>query len=198
MPKVYVKAEQATKRILFSSTDTATAGYTKIGSFDHPDATYPDSYVIFHGIRGLMYFRDGADITKTAFFPKSLTNFNEWKIINADPSVVPVVTLSFDVHEYAADTETTGAALELGDELATYTGTRYLRVVPRPTGSVGEITVTVTGDEAEHFHAELDASKGFGVIAYSRDEDTPLAAKVTLTIRQGSGQFYTTMITADL
>lgn len=198
MPKVYIKAEQASKRILFSSTDTATAGYTKIGSFDHPDATYPDSYVIFHGIRGLMYFRDGADITKEAFFPKSLTNFNEWTIINADPSAVPVVTLSFDVHEYAADTEYTGAAIELGSELATYDHLRYLRVVPRPTGSVGEITVTVTGDDAEHFHVELDTSKGFGVIAYSRDSDIPFTSEATLTIRQGSGQFYLKLITAEL
>lgn len=35
--------------------DTMPVGSVAIGTFEHPDPVYPESMVIFHGVRDLLY-----------------------------------------------------------------------------------------------------------------------------------------------
>lgn len=50
------------------------AGSVNIGSFEHPDETYPDSYVLYHGVRDLLYKRSEANPANAAMFPKNITD----------------------------------------------------------------------------------------------------------------------------
>lgn len=80
MPTVYVSYNQTEKKVLTKLTNTATSGYAAIGSFEHPDATYPDSYVIFHGVQELLYHRSAADASKEGFWPDNITDLQNVEI----------------------------------------------------------------------------------------------------------------------
>lgn len=49
-------------------------GSVAVGTFEHPDPVYPDSVVIYHGVRDLLYRRSDADPSQTAMFPNNITD----------------------------------------------------------------------------------------------------------------------------
>ena len=49
-------------------------GSVEVGTFVHPDATYPDSLVIFHGVRDLLYKRSAKDPSKAGFWPNNIVD----------------------------------------------------------------------------------------------------------------------------
>lgn len=60
-----------------------------IGTFEHPDTVYPDSVVIFHGVRDLLYKRkpDGT----VGFWPDNITDLQNISIVQDD--VIELVSL---------------------------------------------------------------------------------------------------------
>ena len=79
--KVVYKASTKEARVLDSGAATPS-GFTAVGTFVHPDATYPDSVVIYHGVRDLLYKRSAANPANTAMFPDNITNMQEISITN--------------------------------------------------------------------------------------------------------------------
>ncbi|MFV0357794.1 MAG: Ig-like domain-containing protein [Bacteroides thetaiotaomicron] len=51
-------------------------GTVNVGTFSHPDAVYPDSVTIFHGVRDLLYKRSAANPANTAMFPENITDMH--------------------------------------------------------------------------------------------------------------------------
>lgn len=62
------------------------SGTVNVGEFDHPDLTYPDSLVIFHGVRDLLYRRSHTNPANIAMFPKNITDMARVKI-DAEPMI---------------------------------------------------------------------------------------------------------------
>lgn len=182
MPTVYVSAQQSTKKINYSTSPSMEDGFVAIGSFVHPDATYPDSYVIWHGIRKIAYFRNGGNVAQTAFFPDNLTNLNDWDIYEVVTGSDPV-PVGFDVYRYSPDTEEISTLYQEGDNLDVYEDVRYLRVVPKPTGSTGTITLAIEGEAAASYDIKLEPTLGYGVISYKwGTEPSPGVYDAELTI----------------
>lgn len=92
MPTIYVSYNPSTRvaRVAEVNTDIPD-GFTAIGSFVHPDATYPDSYVIWHGVREILYHRSAKDVTQTAMFPNNITDMDKIKIDSQLPKPVVAV-----------------------------------------------------------------------------------------------------------
>ena len=69
--------------------DTIPEGSVAIGTFEHPDPVYPDSVVIFHGVRDLLYKRkpDGT----VGFWPDNITDLQNISIVQDD--VIELVSL---------------------------------------------------------------------------------------------------------
>ena len=84
--KVVYKASTKEARVLDSGAATP-GGFTAVGTFAHPDATYPDSVVIYHGVRDLLYKRSAANPANTAMFPDNITNMQEISITNLASTV---------------------------------------------------------------------------------------------------------------
>lgn len=73
-----------------SEGTSLASGFTSIGSFQHPDATYPDSYVIYHGVRELLYHvTPGNPPVKGAKFPNNVTDMASVSIVTV---AVPALT----------------------------------------------------------------------------------------------------------
>ena len=71
-----------TKEVIAADTAyVAIEGEVDIGTFDHPDLTYPDSVVIYHAIRDLLYKRSAADPTQMAMYPNNICNMQEITIL---------------------------------------------------------------------------------------------------------------------
>lgn len=75
MVTLNVSYNPTTKVANVSEGTSVATGFTSIGSFQHPDATYPDSYVIYHGVRELLYHTTPANPpAKGAKFPNNITD----------------------------------------------------------------------------------------------------------------------------
>ena len=59
---------------VLDASSSIPSGSVSVGTFDHPDETYPDSYVIYHGVRELLYKRSEVDPTQPGFWPENITN----------------------------------------------------------------------------------------------------------------------------
>lgn len=141
--------------------DALPDGSTNIGTFVHPDATYPDSYVIFHGVRDLLYKRSAADVTKTAMFPNNITDLDRVSIESVLVPPVKVTEIYFyenSVEVEEADTVTLSVGFnpttatnrsltfESSDELvATVSSAGVVTGV-----AVGTATITATSDDGNH------------------------------------------------
>ncbi|UCR75541.1 Ig domain containing protein [Alcaligenes phage vB_Af_QDWS595] len=89
MPIIKASYDPTTRTVAVQETGQATpSGYKDIGTFHHPDENYPDSYVIFHGVRDLLY------LTKTdgtaGFFPDNITDMQSIIIDSKLPPVIPL------------------------------------------------------------------------------------------------------------
>lgn len=81
MPTLKVVYKVATKEAQVLDAATAVpGGFVDVGTFVHPDATYPDSVVIYHGVRDLLYKRSAADPAQPAMFPDNINNMQEISI----------------------------------------------------------------------------------------------------------------------
>lgn len=78
MPTLKVVYRLSTKEAQVLDAATATpGGFVDVGTFVHPDATYPDSKVIYHGVRDLLYLRSAANPANPAMFPDNINNMQE-------------------------------------------------------------------------------------------------------------------------
>lgn len=63
----------------------------EVGTFVHPDATYPDSLVIYHGVRDLLYKRSAKDPTKAGFWPNNIVDMQS---VTIDMKATPRLTVA--------------------------------------------------------------------------------------------------------
>lgn len=66
-------------------------GSVEVGTFVHPDATYPDSLVIFHGVRDLLYKRSAKDPSKASFWPNNIVDMQS---VTIDMKATPRLTVA--------------------------------------------------------------------------------------------------------
>lgn len=66
-------------------------GSVEVGTFVHPDATYPDSLVIFHGVRDLLYKRSAKDPSEEGFWPNNIVDMQS---ISIDMQATPRLTIA--------------------------------------------------------------------------------------------------------
>lgn len=74
--------------------DAVPAGSVPVGTFSHPDPVYPESVVMYHGVRELLGKRSHANPANPALYPNNITNMRDIKIIYdgvIEPSGVTVV-----------------------------------------------------------------------------------------------------------
>lgn len=75
MVTLNVSYNPSTKKVNAKTSTDLDSGFTSIGTFEHPDATYPDSYVIYHGVRDLLYHTSTTNPPTTgAKFPNNITD----------------------------------------------------------------------------------------------------------------------------
>lgn len=65
-------------------------GSVEVGTFVHPDATYPDSLVIFHGVRDLLYKRSAKNPAEEGFWPNNIVDMQS---ISIDMKATPRLTI---------------------------------------------------------------------------------------------------------
>ena len=146
MPTIDVAYNHTTKTVtVLDDGASLPAGSTAIGSFDHPDETYPDSVVIFHGVRDLLYKRKPTG--EEGFWPDNITDMESGTIVNS--LTVPVELTGISA------TPTTLSIVEGEDDEFTVAFTpsnatnKTLTVVSSnegtATASLEGTTVTVTG-----------------------------------------------------
>lgn len=66
-------------------------GSVEVGTFVHPDATYPDSLVIFHGVRDLLYKRSAKNPAEEGFWPNNIVDMQS---ISIDMKATPRLTIA--------------------------------------------------------------------------------------------------------
>lgn len=94
MPTLYVSYNPTTKVAAVKAAAAVDTGFTAIGSFVHPDVNYPDSAVIFHGVRDLLYKTSAKDPSKKAMFPENITNMDKIKIQSSVSVPVAYLTIN--------------------------------------------------------------------------------------------------------
>lgn len=108
---------------VLNTADDIPAGSINIGTFNHPDLVYPDSVVIYHGVRDLLYKRSAKDPSELAMYPYNICNMQEITILPL-PEVVPLVPhfviqppASIDLSEAAGEITVTFADFPEGATL---------------------------------------------------------------------------------
>ena len=141
MPTLNVLYNPQTRVATVQTGTAAVAGSTNIGTFTHPDATYPDSSVIYQGVRDLLYKRSASDITKTASFPNNITDMALVSIKFTGSIPVTRIVLNVDaVNLNVGKTEAVRA--DVYPEVATN------KVVAWTIGDATVATATANGDNA--------------------------------------------------
>ncbi len=80
---------------VLDASGSVPSGSVSIGTFDHPDATYPDSLVIYHGVRDLLYKRKKDDPGVAGFWPDNYTDMQSVTITNsATPRMIVATPLA--------------------------------------------------------------------------------------------------------
>ena len=101
---------------VLNTADDIPAGSVNIGTFNHPDLVYPDSVVIYHGVRDLLYKRSAENPSELAMYPHNICNMQEITILPVSEYVPPYFVLQppaiIDKSESPADpiVEATGFA----------------------------------------------------------------------------------------
>lgn len=90
---------------------SVTAGFTKVGTFDHPDATYPDSTVIYHGVRDILYKTKLAKPpVLNVKYPNGIYDMQRIKIVTKDAAIAQPMYFSVEPQS--------NLAIALGSNLA--------------------------------------------------------------------------------
>ena len=124
-------------------------GSTNIGTFVHPDPIYPESTVVYHAVRDLLYKRKDSNPAQTAMFPNNITDMAKVKIVMAEVTGVTLTPPTVSVEEGAttqltatvapADAVIPGVTYESSDEaIATVNASGLVTGVAE-----GEATITV-------------------------------------------------------
>lgn len=91
MPTLKVGFNKTTNvATVLDARDSIPGGSVEVGTFVHPDATYPDSLVIFHGVRDLLYKRSAKDPSKEGFWPNNIVDMQS---ISIDMKATPRLTI---------------------------------------------------------------------------------------------------------
>lgn len=91
MPTLKVGFNKTTNvATVLDASDSIPGGSVEVGTFVHPDATYPDSLVIFHGVRDLLYKRSAKDPSKEGFWPNNIVDMQS---ISIDMKATPRLTI---------------------------------------------------------------------------------------------------------
>lgn len=147
--ELFVAYNPTTKQVeLLLDGDSPSVGFTDMGSFEHPDLVYPDSLVIYHGVRDLLYKRSAADPSEPAMYPDNICNMQEISILPV-PIPAPVVP-HFTVQPPASI------------DLSEATGFIYVNF----EGFASDATLTVgVYDDADEFVGSTGASGASGQYA---------------------------------
>lgn len=133
-------------------------GSVAIGTFEHPNITYPDSVVIYHGVRDLLYKRKHANPAQAGAFPNNITDMSSISIqTTLVLPVVPLVSIDSTTPAgnlaVAATRQITTAFTPTNatDKRLTYTSSHPTRATVSASGlvtgvAVGAVTITITGE----------------------------------------------------
>lgn len=92
MPTLKVGFNKTTNvATVLDASGSIPGGSVEVGTFEHPDATYPDSLVIYHGVRDLLYKRSAKDPSKEGFWPNNIVDM---QAISIDMKATPRLTIA--------------------------------------------------------------------------------------------------------
>ncbi|AXY82555.1 neck whiskers protein [Escherichia phage PGN829.1] len=92
MPTLKVGFNKTTNvATVLDASGSIPGGSVEVGTFVHPDATYPDSLVIFHGVRDLLYKRSAKDPSEEGFWPNNIVDMQS---ISIDMQATPRLTIA--------------------------------------------------------------------------------------------------------
>lgn len=95
MPTLKVAFNKTTSvATVLDSGGSVPSGSVEVGTFVHPDATYPDSLVIYHGVRDLLYKRSAKDPAVAGFWPNNIVDMQSVSIdMKATPRLIVATKL---------------------------------------------------------------------------------------------------------
>lgn len=79
---------------VLDASGSVPSGSVEVGTFVHPDATYPDSLVIYHGVRDILYKRSAADPSEEGFWPD---NINSMQAVSIDFQGTPRLLIATEL-----------------------------------------------------------------------------------------------------
>lgn len=92
MPTLKVGFNKTTNvATVLDANGSIPGGSVEVGTFEHPDATYPDSLVIYHGVRDLLYKRSAKDPSKAGFWPNNIVDMQS---ISIEMKATPRLTIA--------------------------------------------------------------------------------------------------------
>lgn len=92
MPTLKVGFNKTTNvATVLDASGSIPEGSVEVGTFVHPDATYPDSLVIYHGVRDLLYKRSAKDPSKAGFWPNNIVDMQS---VTIDMKATPRLTVA--------------------------------------------------------------------------------------------------------
>lgn len=92
MPTLKIAFNKTTNvATVLDSGGSVPGGSVEVGTFVHPDATYPDSLVIFHGVRDLLYKRSAKNPAEAGFWPNNIVDMQS---VTIDMKATPRLTVA--------------------------------------------------------------------------------------------------------
>lgn len=92
MPTLKIAFNKTTNvATVLDSGGSVPGGSVEVGTFEHPDATYPDSLVIYHGVRDLLYKRSAKDPSEAGFWPNNIVDM---QAISINMKATPRLTIA--------------------------------------------------------------------------------------------------------
>lgn len=92
MPTLKIAFNKTTNvATVLDSGGSVPDGSVEVGTFVHPDATYPDSLVIYHGVRDLLYKCSAEDPAEEGFWPDNIVDMQS---ITIDMQATPRLTIA--------------------------------------------------------------------------------------------------------
>lgn len=92
MPTLKVGFNKTTNvATVLDASGSIPGGSVEVGTFVHPDATYPDSLVIYHGVRDLLYKRSAKNPAEEGFWPNNIVDMQS---ISIDMKATPRLTIA--------------------------------------------------------------------------------------------------------
>ena len=92
MPTLKIAFNKTTNvATVLDSGGSVPSGSVEVGTFEHPDATYPDSLVIYHGVRDLLYKRSAKNPAEEGFWPDNIVDMQS---VTIDMQATPRLTIA--------------------------------------------------------------------------------------------------------